>query len=248
MEIDNRGIAISFGQTHAERTLVASTSADQTNPAGHYVYAHTDPSGDIFYIGKGKGRRAWSSDRHLVWKHYVDRHLDGDFQVVILADGLSSREAEDLESRWIAQESDGLVNWVNFSRETDYAATESYWEGRKESRALAAEAKALEKSDLASAVALYRTALERIDSYARIQPETGFLGRLMDEITEERGYSGDIRILDRLSLCLVRAGRPVEAREIVRDYFQKYRMDRELKAADRIWARVEKGIQREGGD
>ena len=67
-----------------------------------------------FYIGKGTGRRAWQDDCHPLWHRYVKNHLQGKYSVVILADDLTADRAEELESAWITQESETLVNWINF--------------------------------------------------------------------------------------------------------------------------------------
>lgn len=56
-----------------------------------YVYAHVKKSGEIFYLGKGKGRRAWSKkDRNDEWHKIV---LEHGISPVILADGLSEESA-----------------------------------------------------------------------------------------------------------------------------------------------------------
>jgi hypothetical protein len=94
--IDNNGIHIGSGK--ADR-LFPDPTADQVKPRESYVYAHVDPSGNIFYIGKDTGRRAWSDDRHSFWQRYVDTMAGGKYQVLILADGLSANEAESLESK-----------------------------------------------------------------------------------------------------------------------------------------------------
>ncbi|MES2904041.1 MAG: NUMOD3 domain-containing DNA-binding protein [Pseudomonadota bacterium] len=42
----------------------------------HYVYVHKTPAdGRVFYVGKGKGRRAWSErGRSRHWRHVVNKH------------------------------------------------------------------------------------------------------------------------------------------------------------------------------
>jgi hypothetical protein len=56
-----------------------------------YVYAHVKPSNEIFYIGKGKDKRAWSKkDRNLHWHNIVKKH---GYSVVILADNLTDEYA-----------------------------------------------------------------------------------------------------------------------------------------------------------
>jgi hypothetical protein len=39
----------------------------------YYTYIHSTPDGDVFYVGKGQGRRAYStSDRSIAWREVVD--------------------------------------------------------------------------------------------------------------------------------------------------------------------------------
>jgi hypothetical protein len=61
-----------------------------------YVYSHSEvDTGRIFYIGKGSGRRAFSDhSRSSLWKAIASVH---GFHPEILADGLSEKEAYDLE-------------------------------------------------------------------------------------------------------------------------------------------------------
>lgn len=66
-----------------------------------YVYAHYRPNGEIFYIGKGYGKRAWSKDRdNPYWHSIVKKH--GDFVVEIIHDCLVEDFAFMLEMNYIA--------------------------------------------------------------------------------------------------------------------------------------------------
>ena len=49
-----------------------------------YVYVHRDLEGNIFYVGKGCGQRAMSTDRHPVWTRYVEERLAGKYNVEVL--------------------------------------------------------------------------------------------------------------------------------------------------------------------
>ncbi len=237
---------ICYGVKPPSPPLSPSPNADQKRPRGHYVYAHMDYSGQIFYIGKGVGRRAWSKDRHDLWHWYVSRHLEGKYRVCILQDDLSPEEAEDLEQLWIAQCSDHLVNWINWGRDYDVKALDRYHALRDANRSLIQSARSLEKTDPARAVALYVRAVEAISEYAPISYESGLVGQLLREQAQELGFSGELEALDRLTLCLVRLGRASEAATHMDRYFKLYRADLQLRAADRIRKRVKKALERHG--
>jgi hypothetical protein len=65
---------------------------------GYYVYVHKDcASGEVFYVGKGHGQRAWKTKcRNSKWESKVTSLSDG-WQVEIVQDDLSENEAFDLE-------------------------------------------------------------------------------------------------------------------------------------------------------
>jgi len=48
-----------------------------TERRDYYVYVHRDAIRNIFYIGRGNGRCAWSVDPHPVWKKYISERLGG---------------------------------------------------------------------------------------------------------------------------------------------------------------------------
>jgi len=79
-----------------------------------YVYAHRRAdNGDVFYIGKGTRRRAWSSSgRNSKWKRIADRF---GFHVEILHDNLTQADAFSLEVFEIssAKEKYELANITN---------------------------------------------------------------------------------------------------------------------------------------
>ena len=238
---NNDGITLTLGaEVAARRERNLGTS--QSQPKRSYVYAHLDEYGTPFYIGKGVARRAWNDDRHPLWHRYVEKHLRGKYSLVILEDDLTPMEAEETESVWIAQETETLVNWVNMSRPTDFKASAHYHELRNANLALIAQAKDKEKTDLGGAVTLYKQAIERLAEYAKIQPDKGLVGKLLDEEIEEVGLRGELQILDRLTLCLVRLGRGSEASAAATSYFARYRADTLLSAAKSIQQRVAKAV------
>jgi len=242
MKFTNLGIQISLGDD-ASRTPKRSPDADQQNPRKHYVYAHVDDSGKIFYIGKGAGRRAWSKDRHSLWLRYVERHLNGSYTVEILEDNLNADDAEAIEAEWMHYcGGSELVNWVNYAREMDFKAIELYHERRNANRKLLQRARKAEKKNVKRAASMYIDAIAAIPSYELIKYEEGLVGQLMDEKTEEIGHHGEIEALDRLSMCLIKLGRIREASERADDYFKLYRADLMRPAVKRIQKRIAKAI------
>jgi len=239
ISIDNNGIH--FGAAPSAR-LLSDPDANQSQPRGSYVYAHIDQDGNIFYIGKGTGRRAWSDDRHHLWHRYVDRRASGRYEVKILADGLSLDQAEILESQWLAQEVATLVNWVNMARRSDYSAIDRFHHLRNANHAVARLARELEKDAPMQAAEKYASAIAAIAEYAFIKFELGLVGDLVDEENAEVGFAGDLAILERYTMVLVKLGRAREAKAAIEDYIAKYKRDQSRSSFEKICARVEKGL------
>jgi hypothetical protein len=242
--LTNLGIEISLGTTETSQPLTPAKDTNQESPRRGYVYAHIDERGNIFYVGKGEGRRAWSVDRHPLWHRYVKKHLGGKYQVCILRDNLSAEEAEEVEAAWIAQCSDCVVNWQNMGRATDFKVLERYHKLRNANRSLIQQAKAHEERDLAEAANMYIEAIEAITQYASIKYEKGLVGKLLDEEAEEIGRAGEIEALDRLTMCLIKLERSAEAAEHVDRYFTIYRRDLQLSVARHINKRIQKALSR----
>ncbi len=224
---NNDGITVAVGE-HVSNRRVRNPAADQSQPKRNYVYAHLDESGTPFYVGKGIDRRAWTDDRHPLWHRYVEKHLNGKYSVAILEDDLTPDQAET------------LVNWINMSRPTDFKASTRYHVLRNANLAMFAEAKGKEKTNPEVAVLLYQQALHKLVDYASIQPDLGLVGKLIDDDITEYGLRGELQILDRLTLCLVRLGRGIEAKEAMTAYFAAYRRDAQLAGAQKIEQRVTK--------
>jgi hypothetical protein len=235
--ISNEGISISLEGNKYKR-LIRDSAISQLTPKQSYVYGHFDERKVAFYIGKGTGRRAWDQDRHPMWHRYVSTRLNGKYLVVILQDNLTPKQAEQVESAWIAQESETLVNWVNMSRPLNLEALNKYNQLRAATLGLVARAKQMEKENPSEAIAIYYCALEQLSKYAGIQFELGLIAQLIDEEIKEKGMRGEVQILDRLTICLERVGHHAEAKQAVDKYFVTYRADRILAMAAKIAKRV----------
>lgn len=239
IKLTNTGIRISLSEIE-DKLLSRSLDIDQAKPQRNYIYAHLDKNGNIFYIGKGNGRRAWSKERHHLWTRYVEKHFGGEYTIEILNDDLDDEEAEEIEAEWISYYSTSLVNWINMGRETDFKALDLFHKKRNANRLLIAEARQLEKTNLEQAAKMYIQAIETIRSYCSINYEGGLVGQLLQEEAEELGYRGEIEAIDRLSLCLIRLGSPVEAVERVKTYFETFPRDLRYAKTEKIMKRIEK--------
>jgi len=85
----------------------------------YYVYTHTRlDTGAVFYVGKGKERRAfWQNQRNKHWKAIVAK---AGFDVNFVALGLSEKEAFELEKETISYY--GRANLANYTDGGDGAS------------------------------------------------------------------------------------------------------------------------------
>ena len=206
-----------------------------------YVYVHRDSLGQIFYVGKGTGNRAWSEERHPLWHKYVEERSDGKFTVQIVSYHEGSDEAEDVEASLISQYGRQIVNWQNDGRQFDYEACERFHSARNTVRLFVRETKPFESSDPLQAVERYKKALLRMYDYKTIVMERGLIAELMDDGTH---YTcGDPPILDRLTLCLSRLGMWAELQSAVDDFLTRYPMVVDHHWMQPILRRREKAIR-----
>jgi hypothetical protein len=239
IRMTNQGIETSLGRRPRPR-LTASPTADQGKPKRCYIYAHQSLDGVPFYVGKGQDGRAWSKDRDANWQRFVETRLAGKYNVVILADNLTEHQAEELESDWIAQEADTLVNWISPGRRTDFEANARYHQLRNANRLLIERAQTREKTDLAEAIEMYRRAIDAAAEYVFLEDEQGLVAELMREAREANGYSGEVRALHRLTMGLLKLGQIDEAKAAADAYFNRYRADISCSTGARIRERLQK--------
>lgn len=85
----------------------------------YYVYAHLDKETKVpFYIGKGRGKRAFSKKRDDYWLRFVSEVLNHNYDVVFLAKDIDEITAYEVEGAFIEKYgnihngSGTLVNWT----------------------------------------------------------------------------------------------------------------------------------------
>lgn len=79
--------------------LKATTTNHPDTVSGYYTYAWLSDE-QVFYIGYGKGRKAWN----LHNEEAEDiKFIARDFQVQIIRDGLSKLQAQDLKAKLIRE-------------------------------------------------------------------------------------------------------------------------------------------------
>ena len=211
----------------------------QNNPQGYYVYAHFNKDMP-FYIGKGIKRRAWSRRRHLYWHHYVDNYLNGEYQVIILEDNMTDDAAQYLEDRLMRMDCLGeqLVNWISFGRKTDMKKLEYVNLVCNSNKVLIEDAHKFEKENLEMAIEQYMKAFSNLKDYAFIEPDGGLLGDVKTSYAKQNGYRGNINILNRITICLKKAGRKEEAKLFTENYFDLFKADLNLSKSKAIIKRV----------
>jgi hypothetical protein len=138
------------------------------------------------------------------------------------------------------QENEGLINLQNMARRIDLDALSRRDELMARNKSLLTEAKALENTDLEKAIALYREAFTLLKRFAGISIETGLYAKVLAEEVAANGPIGQVSLLDRLTLCLLRAGKIDDARRCADEYFAMFKSERNLATAERIEKRLSK--------
>lgn len=187
----------------------------------YYVYVHETMSGEVFYVGKGTGDRAWRKGRDLNWDLYVERHLRNEYKVRIVLENLSENQALIEEETLMARYGDKLVNRQNMSRGLDIEAlnTRNKIEDQRKNAELSAELSdnPNDKADyFIKALGLHKQSANTVF-------ENGLLGKLLAERP-----IGNINLLDKTIRSLVSANRKDQAKFILDQYFLDYPQDKNL--------------------
>jgi hypothetical protein len=242
----------------ALRELPKVIPLDKLGRRDFYVYTHRDKNGQIFYVGKGSGKRAWSKERDALWHHYVETRSGGVYTVQIVKDGLLEREALEIEDELMLEHGEYLVNWsrplpslevtiangqitartvIDKGRNTDSAALERHNQMHDANLKFVQETKAIEECNPEQAVINYRKALETMREYESIVFERGLVADLMAEVHEKIGAPV---ILDRLTLCLKKLNRLEEMIAESERYFSEFPGARNTRFGEGVLKRVER--------
>jgi hypothetical protein len=209
-----------------------------------YIYVHKTKEGKVFYVGKGTGKRAWSPDRHALWRKFVNERLDGRYDVEIVMSNLTEHEALEREGELIRQYGSELVNWlpgeppgisISFDPTSsmlsiarpDGGGDAAYYEAvtahnriREEIAAAVDQARPLEKIDPGRAITLYRSSVARLDECAQTSPRNpGLKGELSGPWCP---LGVDLAALDRMTLLLLKGKQYADVVELVDAMRVKY--------------------------
>ena len=144
----------------------------------HYVYLHRGPNDEVFYVGKGRGNRAYSKDRDDLWHHYLKTRCGGHYEVEIVKHFETDDEALDLESDLLALFVESTVNATNAAQKIDLEVNARFNRLRKANCANITAAAALVKSKPEEAETAFRKAIADMADYARLNWEQGFSAEL----------------------------------------------------------------------
>lgn len=200
----------------------------------YYVYVHETLSGEVFYVGKGSGDRAWHKGRDLNWNLYVEKYLNNQYNVRIVLDKLSESQALTEEEILMEKYGDHLVNRQNMSRSLNMEALNA--RNGIEIERKKAELNAEMAVDLNEKANFFIEALKYHKQSSNTIFENGLFGKLLAERP-----IGDIRLLDKAVRSLVAANRKEQAQSIFDQYFLDYPHDRELKKISSIEKVIERG-------
>jgi hypothetical protein len=217
-------------------------------PRRYYVYIHRDNDGKAFYVGKGRGSRAWCKRRYHIWSEYVTHFLNGCYDVEIAYENLSELAALAMETAVMSCFSHKqLANCANVFCESKAWYTRENWMREAPARhwrgvrASVKEAEKTEQVEPERALEVYLSALVELDSYSQWLIDKQDLENVRSLVHRRmmmESPHGDLEIIDRITTCLASMGRYKEAAEYSNRYFAKYRFDAKQVLGIRIQRRV----------
>jgi hypothetical protein len=235
-------IDIKFGGD-VRRALQSLINGD-SGRGEHYVYLHRAPDDKVFYVGKGKGNRAYSRDREGVWHHYVKTRCDGRYEVEIVKRFETEDEALTLEWDLIALFGEHTVNIFNTARKTDFDVNARFHKLRKANWTEIAAAQDLFESEPKEAEAAFRIAIHNMAEYARLNWEEGLLAELAAEIHPSWNChlnANDLSALNKLTMLLKGQARWEELIAVTNEFFETYPETRSQGIAQQVIKRPEPG-------
>lgn len=200
----------------------------------YYIYVHETTSGEVFYVGKGTGDRAWRKGRDLNWNLFVDKHLNNQYNVRIVLDKLTEDEALIEEEKLMSKYGDQLINRQNMSRSLDMVKLHT--RNEIEAKLKEAELNAELANDLDIKADFFLDALKYHKQFSNMIIEKGLVGKLLAERP-----LGNIRLLDKTIRALIAANRKEQANAIFNQYFLDYPHDKELSQVASILKVIERG-------
>lgn len=224
---------------------------EQSGFKKHYVYVHKDINGDVFYVGEGRDKRAWSvNTRHFYWCMYIMTRSNNKIEVEIIKDKLSKEQAEEIEYEYMLSNVEHLVNWVNMGRKSDWVLCDRYRKMKNETKDVVVKAKEIEKTNLDKSIAMYIYAFNKVKEYAYLDcfDKSGILRELQLEETNDMGYEGELVVLDRMTLCLIKRKKTIEAYSVAMEYYELFRRDLLKKLSEKIHDRIKKALVKDSLD
>ncbi|MFL9509620.1 cytoplasmic protein [Acinetobacter baumannii] len=200
----------------------------------YYVYVHETLSGNVFYVGKGSGDRAWRKGRDLNWGLYVDKYLNNQYNIRIVLDNLSETQALDEEEKLLSKYGDQLVNRQNMNRSLNIKALNIRNEIEAKLRKVELDAELA--NDINEKANLFLEALKNHKLFANTIIENGLLAELL-----ALRPLGNVQLLERTVRALVAANRKEQAQIIFDQYLKDYPHEKELTKVAIINKVIDKG-------
>lgn len=214
MKLDSQGhISLEMGS--------GAWVAQPCRPGRFYVYTHKDKNGVVFYVGKGTGDRAHSSDRPAEWHEYVEKRSDGKFSIEIVRDGISEEDALEIEDAVMKVHGGTIVNRANPHAPYDLSKFHAYCEAQKSFGAALRRAIDLQKAKQ------FERAIPEFEAAYALHSE---MVRNADyDLGARRGlsstaftYHPSSTLVDGYSLVLSKTGRNRELIAFAEQYFRDY--------------------------